>query len=176
MKKQSLNLISSFLIILFFISCSFSFSADIKSVYGKAEVIDGDTIIINEERIRFGGIDAPESFYRGKKQVCHLNEKKIFCGELSKEKLKEKIGSNPVSCEREKNKDRNGRTVAECFVNGESLSKFMVRTGYAFDFVRYSKKKYAQDEEYAKVNKLGLWTMKFEYPWKWRKKIREDNK
>ena len=27
-----------------------------------------------------------------------------------------------------------------------------------------------------KVNKLGFWTMKFEYPWKWRKKIREQNK
>ena len=52
----------------------------------------------------------------------------------------------------------------------------MVRTGYAFDYVRYSKKKYAQDEEYAKANKLGLWTMKFEYPWKWREKIREENK
>jgi len=139
-------------------------------------VVDGDTININGERIRFGGIDAPETNFWGQKQACYLNEVEVFCGELSKEKLKEKIGSNPVSCEREKNKDRNGRTVAECFVNGESLSKYMVRIGYAFDFVRYSKKKYAQDEEYAKVNKLGLWTMKFEYPWKWREKIREENK
>ena len=87
MKKQNLSL-SNFLILFFFINSSFSNSEDLKSIYGKAEVIDGDTIIINEERIRFGGIDAPESFYRGKKQVCHLNEKKIFCGELSKEKLK----------------------------------------------------------------------------------------
>ena len=77
---------------------------------------------------------------------------------------------------REKDKDFFGRTVAECFVNGESLSTFMVRSGYAFDFVRYSKKKYAEDEAYAKANKLGLWTMKFEYPWEWRKKIREQNK
>ena len=38
------------------------------------------------------------------------------------------------------------------------------------------KKKYSQDEEYAKVNKLGLWNMKFEYPWQWRKKIRDKNK
>ena len=51
----------------------------------------------------------------------------------------------------------------------------MVRTGYAFAYIRYSKK-YVKDEEYAKVNKLGLWTMKFEYPWEWRKKIREANK
>ena len=31
------------------------------------------------------------------------------------------------------------------------------------------KKKYAEDEEYAKTNKLGLWTMEFEYPWIWKK-------
>ena len=157
------------ILVLGLLFCNTSFADSLR-------VVDGDTIKINGERIRFGGIDAPETNFWGKKQPCYLNEVEVFCGELSKEKLKEKIGSNPVSCEREKNKDRNGRTVAECFVNGESLSKFMVRTGYAFDYVRYSKKKYAQDEEYAKANKLGLWTMKFEYPWKWRKKIREENK
>ena len=52
----------------------------------------------------------------------------------------------------------------------------MVRNGYAFDYTRYSKKKYAKDEEYAKTNKLGIWTMIFEYPWEWREKIREENK
>ena len=148
--------------------CSTSFADSLK-------VIDGDSIKINGERIRFGGIDAPETNYLGKKQPCYLNEVKIFCGKLSTEKLKEKIGNNSVFCEREKNKDRYGRTVAECFVNGESLSKFLVRTGYAFDYAKYSKKKYSQDEEYAKVNKLGLWNMKFEYPWQWRKKIRDKN-
>ena len=168
MKKQSLNL-SSFLIILFFINCSFSFSADIKSIYGKAKVVDGDTININGEKIRFTGIDAPESFYRGKKQACYLNEKKVFCGELSKQKLKEKISSNLVSCIKEEKKDIYQRIIAECFINGESLSSFMVRNGYAFDYKRYSNKKYAQDEEYAKINKLGIWKMKFEYPWDFRK-------
>ena len=58
----------------------------------------------------------------------------------------------------------------------ETQSRLMVRNGYAFDWPKYSKKKYAMDEEYAKVNKLGLQTMKFEYSWKWRKKIREQNK
>ena len=168
MKKQNLNL-SSFAIIILFIT-SFAYSSEINIVKGKAVIIDGDTIKINGQAIRFGGIDAPESFYRGKKQECYLNEKKVFCGELSKQKLKEKISSNIVSCIIEKNKDRYGRIVAECFINEESLSSFMVRNGYAFDYKRYSNKKYAQDEEYAKINKLGIWKMKFEYPWEWRKK------
>ena len=99
-----------------------------------------------------------------------FEQEENFCGELSKEKLKEKIFSNNISCIIEKQKDRYGRTIAECFIDGESLSSFMVRNGYAFDYVRYSNKKYAQDQEYAKVNKLGMWNMKFEYPWEWRKK------
>ena len=31
------------------------------------------------------------------------------------------------------------------------------------------KKKYAKDQEFAKNNKLGLWDMKFEFPWNFRK-------
>jgi len=174
MKKRNL-ILSSFIFINLLIS-SFSCSEEKNIAKGKAIIIDGDTIKINDERIRFGGIDAPETNYRGKKQPCYLKEVKIFCGKLSTEKLKEKIGNNYVYCEREKNKDHNGRTIAECFVNGESLSKYMVRAGYAFDFARYSKKKYLKDEVYAKTNKQGLWYMKFEYPWEWRKKIREANK
>ena len=48
----------------------------------------------------------------------------------------------------------------------------MVRNGYAFDWPYYSKGKFAKDQEYAKINKLGLWNMKFEYPWDWKKKIK----
>tara|TARA_Y100000590_G_C15348460_1_gene874191 strand:- start:254 stop:787 length:534 start_codon:yes stop_codon:yes gene_type:complete len=174
MKKRSL-ILNSFVFIILFIFL-FSCSEEKNIAKGKPIIVDGDTIKINGEKIRFGGIDAPETNYYGKKQTCNLKEVKIFCGKLSTEKLIEKIGSSSVSCEREKKKDRNGRTVAECFVNGESLSRFMVKNGYAFDFARYSKKKYAQDEEYAKANKLGIWIMEFEYPWEWRKKIREENK
>ena len=56
------------------------------------------------------------------------------------------------------------RILAECFVNGESLSAYMVRSGYAFAFRKYSKK-FIKDEEFAKISKLGLWKSKFEYPW-----------
>ena len=148
----------------------------INSFADSLKIIDGDSIKINGERIRFGGIDAPETNYLGKKQFCYLGQIKVFCGKLSKEKLKKKIGNNSIYCNREKNKDRYGRTIAECFVNKESLSKFLVRSGYAFDYAIYSKKKYSQDEEYARINQLGLWKMKFEYPWQWRKKIRNQNK
>ena len=65
-------------------------------------VIDGDTIVIENKKIRFSGIDAPESFFRGKKQTCLLNSIKIFCGEVSKEKLEKKIANKIVKCIPEK--------------------------------------------------------------------------
>ncbi len=171
MKKLSLNL-SRFIIIILF-SISFSYSDNNNITKGKAIVVDGDTIKIKDEKIRFGGIDAPESYYRGKKQTCIEDNKKVFCGQISKDKLIEKIGNNSLNCKIEKNKDRYKRLVGECFLKDESLSVFMVRNGYAFDWPRYSKGKFANDQEYAKMNKLGFWNMKFEYPWIWKKKVRE---
>ena len=51
------------------------------------------------------------------------------------------------------------------------ISKFdneMVKNGYAVAFRRYSKD-YVEVENYAKRNKLGLWSGSFTYPEKWRK-------
>ena len=55
MKKPSLILIS----FIFLLNTS-SHSTEINAATGKAKVIDGDTIVINGEKIRFGGIDTPE--------------------------------------------------------------------------------------------------------------------
>jgi len=126
------------------------------------KIIDGDTIRIDNEKIRFSGIDAPEL-----NQNCIKNEKKISCGILAKEALIKKIGNKIPKCINE-GKDIYKRTLAECFVDGESLSKFLVRNGYAFAYRKYSKK-FIEDERFAKENKLGLWSMKFKYPWEFRK-------
>ena len=96
MKKQ--NLILSSFILFFFIGVFSLGSQELKIISGKANVSDGDTIKINGERIRFGGIDAPESNFFGKKQFCYLDDIKIDCGILSKEKLEKKIQKNLVNC------------------------------------------------------------------------------
>ena len=100
-------------------------------------------------------------------QICKLNNKNIKCGLLSKKKLVEKIGNKKVSCLKE-TIDRYKRVVAECFVNNESLSKYLVKNGYAFAYRKYSKK-FVEEENYAKENKLGLWSMDFQYPWDYRR-------
>ena len=127
------------------------------------KVVDGDTIVLNGEKIRFSGIDTPEL-----KQKCIKNDQKVFCGVLAKKLLLEKIGNKTPKCIRE-GKDIYKRTLAECFINGESLSVFLVKNGYAFAYRKYSDK-FIKEEEFAKKNKNGLWSMKFEYPWDFRKK------
>ena len=42
-------------------------------------IIDGDTIVINGEKIRFSGIDSPEL-----KQTCIQDEQNVYCGIFAK--------------------------------------------------------------------------------------------
>jgi len=153
-KKKAIFLISLFLLV-FLLTIN-----DIKSQ--ELKVVDGDTIHLNGEKIRFTGIDTPEL-----KQTCIKQGIKDYCGVTAKKILIDKIGSKIVECIRQ-GKDRYKRTLAECFVNNESLSSYLVRSGYAFAYRKYSKK-FIEDENYAKVNKLGMWSMEFDYPWDFRK-------
>ena len=171
MKKQKLILISFFFLLLN-INPLLSSDLSYSSIMGKPQVTDGDTIKINNKKIRFSGIDAPEIYFFGKKQLCILKNVEILCGKLSKEKLIEKIGNQTVNCKIEKNKDQYSRLIGECFIKNESLSVFMVKNGYAFDYPKYSNGKFIKHQIYAKNLSLGLWQMQFEYPWIWRKKNR----
>ena len=137
------------------------------------KIVDGDTIVIEGTKIRFSGIDAPESFYKGKNQRCIFNHLIVNCGELAKKFLVELIDKKEVICKLEKNPDRYNRKLGECFIDGISISSLMVKNGYAFDYPKYSKKKFAKDQKHARENKLGLWKMKFEFPWNFREKIRK---
>ena len=142
------------ILVLGLLICNISFADNLK-------IIDGDTIILNGEKIRFSGIDTPEL-----KQTCLKDDQEVPCGMTAKRLLAEKIGNTTIECISE-GKDTYKRTLAECFVNGESLSKFLVRSGYAFAYRKYSTK-FIKDEEFAKTNKLGMWSMMFQYPWDYR--------
>ena len=153
-KKKVILVISISLVVFFFTY------TDIKSQVIK--ITDGDTIKINGEKIRFSGIDTPEL-----KQTCIKNGIKNSCGIKAKEMLIDKISNKKVSCIRD-GKDQFKRTLAECFVNNESLSRYLVRSGYAFAYRKYSKK-FIKDEDYARMKKIGMWSMEFEYPWNYRR-------
>ena len=156
LSKRKVILVTSISALVFFFTYTDIKSQDIK-------ITDGDTIRINGDKIRFSGIDTPEL-----KQTCIKNEVKNLCGIIAKQILIDKIADYKISCVIE-GKDQYKRVLAECFVNNESLSSYLVKSGYAFAYRKYSKK-FISDEDYARINKLGMWSMEFDYPWDWRKK------
>lgn len=151
--------------IIYFFIFSFFLSTILIASEKKIQVIDGDTIHIGKLKYRFFGIDAPEI-----KQICEKDNTKIQCGVIAKSVLKNKIADKIPECV-VKDKDRYQRLVAECFIGKESLSRFMVREGYAVAYSQYSKD-FIQDEKYAKENKLGIWSMNFQMPSEYRKSLR----
>ena len=169
MKKLNL-ILSSFFIILLIFSSNKTLSEE-KIIFGKAKIIDGDTIKINNNKIRLYGIDAPEI-----KQLCkrvYLNiyflsfKKKYLCGKISAQKLKKLLSNKIIKCHIE-GIDRYKRILAICHRNKLNINSWLVRTGQAVAYKKYSKKYIIQEAE-ARKSKLGIWRGDFEMPWEWRK-------
>ena len=141
-------------------------------IKGKATVVDGDTITINNTKIRFSGIDAPESYFYGMTQYCEKPNGKIWaCGKKATAALKELIGKNEVECSDEGN-DKYGRTLSICYANGVDLQSEMVRSGMAVAYIRYSTR-YENEMIEAMTNRAGIWSGDFLDPEDWRRQNRK---
>lgn len=135
----------------------------LKDIVGTASVIDGDTIEIHGQKIRFHGIDSPEST-----QLCKTAEGKDYrCGQHAALALSDQIGRKTVTCQ-QKDTDRYKRIVAVCSVEKKNLNAWMVSQGHALAYRQYSKD-YIEHENLAKTGKLGVWQGQFDAPWDWRK-------
>ncbi|MER9623289.1 thermonuclease family protein [Mesorhizobium sp. M0222] len=135
------------------------------SLTGIASVIDGDTIEIHGQRIRFNGIDAPES-----RQLCkNASGADYPCGRRSAQALDAFLAaSRPVQCTFV-TWDRYHRFVGDCRrADGTSVAAWMVEHGQALDWPRYSRAAYAGQQATAKAAKAGLWAGTFQVPWEWR--------
>lgn len=134
-----------------------AFAADI---VGRASVIDGDTIDIHGTRIRFDGIDAPES-----RQICLDSVgRKYRCGQASAKELDAFLSaSQPIAC------DATGRSyeriVAICRrADGIDVNRWLVRSGLAIDWPKYSRGRYAKEQGLARTGHLGIWSGRFDLP------------
>lgn len=141
------------------------------SLTGRASVIDGDTIEIHGERVRFNGIDAPES-----SQFCKdRNEQPYRCGAMSADAVDRFLAaSSPTRCDFVE-RDRYERFVGNCYrADGLSVAAAIVRKGWAMDWPRYSGGAYAEQQEAAKAERLGIWAGTFQPPWEWRAEQRQE--
>jgi endonuclease YncB( thermonuclease family) len=143
--------------------------AKASTLTGKASVIDGDTIEIRGQHIRFDGIDAPESA-----QLCIDGKKQAYkCGQDAAFFLERFIAvASPVRCEFVE-WDQYDRFVGECFrADGVSLNAGVVGAGYAMDWPQHSNGKYAAYQRDAKAEKVGMWDGAFTPTWEFRAKRR----
>jgi endonuclease YncB( thermonuclease family) len=129
---------------------------------GVPKIRDGDQMTIGATRIRLAGIHSP-----GLDQLC-LNAagERWTCGVAAHEALVEHVGDKSWTCHVLRT-DRFGRSVAKCEVDGEDISQWMVKSGWALSYVRFSHA-YDADEKAAREAKAGLWAGAFFAPWDWR--------
>lgn len=128
-------------------------------------VKDGDTVEVLYYQlpmvVRLEHIDAPE--------------KKQAFGTVSKQKLSDLCFGKMVtivSKGKKGNYDSRGRMIAEIYVNEKTcLNKEMLKAGLAWHYKKYSADtEYAQLEQVARKNKVGLWSDKNPVaPWSFRR-------
>ena len=146
-----------------FIVAILALSVQADEMSGRVSVIDGDTFEMAGKRIRLHGIDAPES----RQQCKDAYGKSYRCGQLAAKQMSGYVSGKTVNCEI-LDKDRYGRFIARCLVNGTDVNELLVKDGWALAYRKYSKD-YASSERQAKRENIGLWQGKFVEPWNWRR-------
>jgi len=138
--------------------------SDEKGIVSK--IIDGDTIYLNtnqkEIKVRLQYIDAPEL------NQSYGKESKLFLESLILNKLVIIKGNK---------KDKYKRYLGTIFFEGIDINLEMIKSGSAWHFKKYAKFDQAMDqyliydnnENQAKLKKIGLWKENVISPWQWRK-------
>ena len=128
---------------------------------GEARIIDGDTIEIYGTTYRINGIDAPEAGQR-----CATSAGPWRCGDEAINKIAEIAEGKGARCEPH-SEDGYGRTIATCYVGDLDIGAEMVRTGFAWAFVKYSPV-YIEQEAAARAAHLGIWQGDAQPAWDYR--------
>ena len=151
-----------------------AFAGTSHAIVFKARVInvaDGDTVTVLDEayaehRIRLMGIDAPE--------------KSQAYGKVSRQSLSEMVGGQELSIDAAKH-DRYGRLVGKLVSrDGRDINLEQVRRGMAWHYTDYAREQsstdrvlYADAQQWARVDRKGLWSdVSPTPPWDYRKEKR----
>jgi endonuclease YncB( thermonuclease family) len=131
-------------------------------VRGMPQIVDADTVYIGQTKIRFNGVDSPET-----DQICLDAAGRTWtCGIEAWEQLRSFSRDREWSCELT-GTDIYRRSLGSCTVGGENVSRWLVQNGWALAFRRYSME-YVLDEHLAREHQRGLWSGAFIAPWDWR--------
>ncbi len=100
---------------------------------------------------------------RRREQNCRIGADSWPCGQRAAAALQSLIGGRPVACEPHY-KDRYGRDVATCRVDGTDLGAWLVAHGWALAYRHYGTQ-YVADENEARSAGIGVWQGTFVPPW-----------
>lgn len=125
---------------------------------GKIRVVDGDTFDVGGTRIRLHGIDAPEAG-----QSCQTEQGQSWaCGAWVSRQVRARYQGKTARCT-PVDRDRYGRIVARCEVEGQDMGAALVAQGLAFAYRRYAMD-YDLIEKQAAAADRGLWAMQVQNP------------
>ena len=145
-------------ILLFAVGCNSNYNEQIKIEFVKC--VDGDTARFNingkEEKVRFLGIDTPES--TNIKEEYGVEASDYTCDVLNK--------ANDIYIEYDANsdsRDKYDRILGWIFVDNNNLSELLLSKGYAnVDYI-YGDYKYIDElclgQKNAYMDKLGIWNL-----------------
>lgn len=122
---------------------------------GRPRIIDGDTLVVDGQKVRLVGIDAPEHDQRCGRRAC---------GTEATNALKAVAAGRELQCSSHRYDDY-GRALAVCRAGDRDLGAWMVRQGYA---VAAYGNHYKAEQEAARRERVGLWQGPFDLPCKHR--------
>lgn len=152
-----------FILILFNILALSAFADSRAAIVGSITVVDGETLEIQNQRVKLWGVDAPDL-----DQICRDGQGVAYnCGKEAASVLSHWLGElQPVQCEPRGN-DNTGNIIAICYTStGDDIAGWMVRNGYAIDWPKYSNGFYAVPQNEARQAKNGVWQHNDAEPWK----------
>lgn len=117
---------------------------------GRVSVSDGDSLRVGGETVRLFGIDAPEI-----DQTCRRPDGTVWrCGAWARDEARRMYDGRRAAC-RTMDRDRYGRIVAVCEVEGQDMGAVLVANGQARAYRRYSDR-YVEIEKAAVVAGRGI--------------------
>lgn len=130
---------------------------------GSVRIIDADTWVVQGQRIRLRGIDAPEL-----DQYCGSGAESWSCGQQAKAALQRFVDGREVRCEAY-GLDRYRRTLASCYIGQTDVQHWLVQHGWALPYGREGAA-YDDAAQQAESNRAGIWRNGFSSPQQWRRR------
>jgi endonuclease YncB( thermonuclease family) len=135
--------------------------AQAQIVVGTAAAVDGDSLLVGNQKVRLFGIDAPEF-----DQTCKKDGQAWGCGQEAKRQLETLVSGQRIECQG-RGVDTYNRILAVCSAGYLELNRTMAEQGWAIAFREFSDD-YVAAEVQAKTQGIGIWSSTFATPSEYR--------